>query len=69
VSHCGLGIYIKKSAYLMGKEELLKLKYFTMERENLCTQSQKNNNNKFNFFIKIKIQDYFFIFLFFFKNP
>jgi hypothetical protein len=28
VSHCGLAIYIKK--YLKAKEELWKLKYFTM---------------------------------------
>jgi len=30
VSHCGLGIYIKK--YLKAKEELWKLKYFTMQK-------------------------------------
>jgi hypothetical protein len=29
VSHCGLAIYIKK--YLKAKEELWKLKYFTMQ--------------------------------------
>jgi hypothetical protein len=34
VSHnCGLGIYIKK--YLNVKEELWKLKYFTMKKYNL----------------------------------
>jgi hypothetical protein len=33
VSHCGLAIYTKK--YLKAKEELLKLKYFTMQRYNL----------------------------------
>jgi hypothetical protein len=32
VSHCGLAIYIKK--YLMAKEELLKFKYFTMQKYN-----------------------------------
>jgi hypothetical protein len=33
VSHCGLAIYIKK--YLQAKEELWKLKYFTMRKYNL----------------------------------
>jgi hypothetical protein len=33
VSHCGLAIYIKK--YLKAKEELWKLKYFTMQKYNL----------------------------------
>jgi len=33
VSHCGLAIYIKK--YLNAKEELWKLKYFTMQKSNL----------------------------------
>jgi hypothetical protein len=33
VPHCGLAIYIKK--YLMAKEELWKLKYFTMPKYNL----------------------------------
>jgi hypothetical protein len=33
VSHCGLAIYIKK--YLKAKEELWKLKYFTMKKYNL----------------------------------
>jgi hypothetical protein len=32
-SHCGLAIYIKK--YLKAKEELWKLKYFTMQKYNL----------------------------------
>jgi hypothetical protein len=36
VSHYGLAIYIKK--YLKAKEELWKLKYFTMQQYNL----QKN---------------------------
>jgi hypothetical protein len=30
VSHCGVAIYIKK--YLKAKEELWKLKYFTMQK-------------------------------------
>jgi len=33
VSHCVLAIYIKK--YLKAKEELWKLKYFTMQKYNL----------------------------------
>jgi hypothetical protein len=33
VSHCGLAIYIKN--YLKAKEELWKLKYFTMQKYNL----------------------------------
>jgi len=33
VSHCGLAIYIKK--FLKTKEELWKLKYFTMQKYNL----------------------------------
>jgi hypothetical protein len=33
VSHCGLAIYIKK--YLKAKEQLWKLKYFTMQKYNL----------------------------------
>jgi hypothetical protein len=36
VSHCGLAIYIVK--YVKAKEELLKLKYFTIQKYNL----QKN---------------------------
>ncbi len=36
VSHCGLAIYTKR--YLKAKEELWKLKYFTMQKYNL----QKN---------------------------
>jgi hypothetical protein len=33
VSHCGLAIYIKK--YFKAKEELWKLKYFTVQKYNL----------------------------------
>jgi hypothetical protein len=33
VSHCGLAIYIKK--YFKAKEELWKLKYFTMQKYSL----------------------------------
>ncbi len=34
VSHCGLAIYSSKK-YLKAKEELWKLKYFTMQKYNL----------------------------------
>jgi hypothetical protein len=34
VSHCGLAIYNKKSIF-KAKEELWKLKYFTMQKYNL----------------------------------
>jgi hypothetical protein len=33
VSHCRLAVYIKK--YLKAKEEVLKLKYFTLQKYNL----------------------------------
>jgi hypothetical protein len=36
VSHCGLAIFVKE--YLKAKEELRKLKYFTMQKYNV----QKN---------------------------
>jgi hypothetical protein len=39
VSHCGLAIYIKN--YLKAKEELWKLKYFTMQKYNLQKILQK----------------------------
>jgi len=39
VSHCGLAIYINK--YLKAKEELLKLKYFTMQKYNPQKKSSK----------------------------
>jgi hypothetical protein len=35
VSHCGLAIYIKKKYLKKAKEELWKLKYFTMPKYNL----------------------------------
>jgi len=44
VSHCGLAIYIKKD--LKAKEELWKLKYFTMQKYNLLQKkSSKRNQN------------------------
>jgi hypothetical protein len=39
VSHGGLAIYMKK--YLKAKEELWKLKYFTMQKYNLQTILEK----------------------------
>jgi hypothetical protein len=39
-SHRGLAIYIKK--YLKAKEELWKLKYFTMQKYNLLKIKPKN---------------------------
>jgi len=49
VSHRGLAIYIKK--YLKAKEELPKLKYFTMQKYNL----QKNSLKKTKIFQDIII--------------
>jgi hypothetical protein len=42
-SHCGVAIYIKK--HLKAKEELWKLKYFTMQRYNLQKKSSTRNPN------------------------
>jgi hypothetical protein len=41
VSHCGLAIYIKK--YLKAKEELWKLKYFTMQK---YTKASKKSSQR-----------------------
>jgi hypothetical protein len=43
VSHGGVAIYIKK--YLKAKEELWKLKYFTIPKYNLQKNSSKRNQN------------------------
>jgi hypothetical protein len=43
VSHWGLAIYIKK--YLNTKEELWKLKYFTMQKYNLQKNPLKETQN------------------------
>jgi len=43
VLHCGLAIYIKK--YLKAKEELQKLKYFTMQKYNLQKIIQKKQKS------------------------
>jgi len=45
VSQCGLAIYIKK--YLKAKEELWKLKYFTMQKYKLKKKSFKRNQKTF----------------------
>jgi hypothetical protein len=42
VSHCGLAIYILK--YLRAKEELWKLKYFTMQKYNLENSFKRYQN-------------------------
>jgi hypothetical protein len=42
VSHCGLAIYRKK--YFKAKEELQKLKYFSMQKYNLQKFLHKNQN-------------------------
>jgi hypothetical protein len=50
VSHCGLaGYYIKK--YLKAKEELWKLKYFTMQKYNLQTNPSKRNQNPSRYYV------------------
>ncbi len=55
VSHCGLATYIKK--YLKAKEELWKLKYFTMQI--IFKKSSKINQNSpryYNFVTNLKFQ-------------
>jgi hypothetical protein len=58
VSHRSLAIYIKK--YLKAKEELPKLKYFTMQKYNLQKNSLKKNQNLsryyYNSIINLKFQ-------------
>jgi hypothetical protein len=44
VSHCGLAVYIKK--YLKAKEELWKLKKFTMLKGNIQKISKKPKSFK-----------------------
>jgi len=52
VSRCGLAIYIKK--YLKAKEELWKLKYFTMQSiPNLQKKSSKGNQNPSRYYNSI----------------
>jgi hypothetical protein len=48
LSHCGLAIYIK--TYLKAKEELWKLKYFTMRNYNLQKISSKTNPNSSRYY-------------------
>jgi hypothetical protein len=43
VSHHGLAIYIKK--YFKAKENLCKLKYFTMQKYNFPKKSSERNQN------------------------
>jgi hypothetical protein len=45
VSHYGLAIYMKK--YLREKEEIWKLKYFTMQKYNLQKKSSKRKPKSF----------------------
>jgi hypothetical protein len=52
VSHCGLAIYIKK--YLKAKEELCKLKYFTMQKNILIfKKTSKRNQNPSRYYNSI----------------
>jgi hypothetical protein len=57
VSRYGLANYIKK--FLKAKEELWKLKYFTMQKYNLKKKSSKRNQNPsiyHNSIINLKFQ-------------
>jgi hypothetical protein len=47
VSCCGLAIHVIRK-YLKAKEELRKLKYFTMKKYNLPKKSSKRNQNPIN---------------------
>jgi hypothetical protein len=51
VSPSGLAIYIKKC--LNAKEELWKLKYFTMQKYNLHKNSSKRNQNPSRYYNSI----------------
>jgi hypothetical protein len=51
VSHCGLAIYIKKD--LKAKEELWKLKYFTMPKYNLQKNPLNKNPKSFKILLKL----------------
>jgi hypothetical protein len=51
VSHCSLAIYIKK--YLKAKQELWKLKYFTMPKYNLQTNPLKETKNPSTYYNSI----------------
>jgi hypothetical protein len=46
VSHCGLAIYIK--TYLKAKEELWKLKYFTMQKFIIFKKSSERNPSRYH---------------------
>jgi hypothetical protein len=51
VSHCGLAMYIKK--YLKAKEELWKLKYFTIQKYINLQKSSKRNQNPSRYYNSI----------------
>jgi hypothetical protein len=51
VSQYGLAIYIRK--YLKAKEELWKLKYFTMQKYNLQKNPLKKNQNPSRYYNSI----------------
>jgi hypothetical protein len=51
VSRYGLAIYIKK--FLKAKEELWKLKYFTMQKYNLQNNPLKENQNPSRYYNSI----------------
>jgi hypothetical protein len=56
VSHCGLAIYTKK--YLKAKEELWKLKYFTMQNIIFKESSKRNQipSRYYNSITNLKFQ-------------
>jgi len=57
VSHCSLAIYIKK--YLKAKDELWKLKYFTMQNCNFQRNPLKETQNPsgyYNLITNLKFQ-------------
>jgi hypothetical protein len=51
MSHCGLAIYIKK--HLNAKEELWKLKYFTIAKIIIFKKSYKRNQNPSRYYNSI----------------
>jgi hypothetical protein len=44
MTHCGLAIYIKE--YFTAKEELWKLKYFTMQKYNFPQKKKSSKRNQ-----------------------
>jgi hypothetical protein len=51
VSLCGLAIYIEK--YLQAKEELWKLKYFTIQKKSSSKNPSKRNQNPSRYYNSI----------------